>query len=106
MNPKLDQVIKSIENGVYGDAMIFEPLLNTLKTDYYLVNKDFQPYLDAIDNVDKAFMNKVTYVIYYLKSEWAKKSIIAAASMGKFSSDRSIQEYAKRIWNMKPLAVE
>lgn len=96
MNPRLDQVIKNIENDVYGPSMIFEPLLNTLKTDYYLIDKDFQAYLDAIDLVDVKFTDK---------TDWAVKSITAAASMGKFSSDRSIQEYVSRIWKVKPVTV-
>ena len=36
------------------------------------------------------------------KNNWAKKTILAAASMGKFSSDRSIHEYAKQIWGILP----
>jgi starch phosphorylase len=46
-----------------------------------------------MDKVGEVFKNKST---------WAKKSILAAASMGKFSSDRSIHEYAKNIWHIKP----
>jgi starch phosphorylase len=45
-------------------------------------------------------------MVYKKTSEWAEKSILAAASMGKFSSDRSIHEYARRIWNVEPVPVE
>jgi starch phosphorylase len=48
--------------------------------------------IDTIEKVDTIFKDKKL---------WAKKSILAAASMGKFSSDRSIHEYAKSIWNIE-----
>ncbi|KAJ3057511.1 Non-essential glycogen phosphorylase [Rhizophlyctis rosea] len=97
LEPRLEKVVHSIQNNNYGDSIIFEPLLATLRTDYYLLSKDFGPYLDSMDKVDVAFKDR---------AGWAKKSITAAASMGKFSSDRSIQEYALRIWNAKPVTVE
>jgi starch phosphorylase len=40
------------------------------------------------------------------KKLWAEKSIMAAASMGKFSSDRSIRDYAENIWHIEPVALE
>jgi starch phosphorylase len=50
-------------------------------------------------------MEKV-YACFRDKKAWARKSILAAASMGKFSSDRSIKEYAKRIWNIVPVPLD
>ncbi|KAI8805271.1 glycosyl transferase [Cladochytrium replicatum] len=99
MGAELRSVVESIQHGSYGDAYVFEPLLATLTTghDYYLVNKDFVPYLETQKLVDIAFKEKAS---------WAKKSINAAASMGKFSADRSIQEYAERIWKASPSSVE
>ncbi|KAJ1336513.1 hypothetical protein BSLG_007297 [Batrachochytrium salamandrivorans] len=76
---KLVSVIDSIHAGHYGDPIIFEPLLNTLQNDHYLLHKDFTPYIETMSKVDMCFKDK---------HAWAKKSIIAAASMGKFSSDR------------------
>ena len=95
-DPKLESVLESIQSGAYGEPVIFEPLLNTLLNDFYLLHKDFTPYLNAMAKVDACFQDK---------PKWAQKSILAAASMGKFSSDRSIEEYAKRIWNIKPVRV-
>ncbi|OAJ43251.1 hypothetical protein BDEG_26623 [Batrachochytrium dendrobatidis JEL423] len=95
-DPKLSSVVDSIHAGHYGDPIIFEPLLNTLQSDHYLLHKDFTSYIETMAKVDRCFKNK---------AEWAKKSIVAAASMGKFSSDRSIEEYATRIWNVKPVRV-
>lgn len=51
--------------------------------------------LEALDKVDAAFKDK---------SSWAKKCIVATASMGKFSADRSIHEYAEKIWNISPVS--
>ncbi|KAI8925852.1 glycosyl transferase [Entophlyctis helioformis] len=96
-NPKLQAVLDSIHHGNYGDPVIFEPLISTLRSDYYLLHKDFGEYIDTMALVDKCFKDE---------AGWAKKSILAAASMGKFSSDRSIQEYAARIWNVKAVRVE
>lgn len=58
-----------------------------------------------IDQKDLATMEKV-YTCFKDKNSWARKSILAAASMGKFSSDRSIKEYAKRIWNIIPVPLD
>jgi len=44
--------------------------------------------------------------VYKNKEEWAKKAIINVAKSGKFSSDRTIQQYADEIWNLKPLKIE
>jgi starch phosphorylase len=49
-------------------------------------------------------MEKV-YLSYKDKESWTRKSIMAALSMGRFSSDRSIQNYADKIWNIKPIKV-
>ncbi|TPX34591.1 glycogen phosphorylase [Synchytrium microbalum] len=98
MDPSLKSVIQSIQHGDFGDSVIFEPLLATLTTghDFYLISKDFESYLDAQKKVDLAFKDRTT---------WARKSINAAAAMGKFSADRSIQEYATRIWHAGPVTV-
>jgi len=61
--------------------------------DYYLLCYDFPDYCRAQEDVDKAYANK---------EEWLKLTIKASASMGKFSTDRSIWEYASKIWNIDP----
>ncbi|KAI9090808.1 glycosyl transferase [Phlyctochytrium arcticum] len=94
MDEKLLAVVKSIQAGQFGDALVFEPLLATLRTDYYLLSKDFGAFLKAMDKADEVFKNK---------ADWAKRCIAAFASMGKFSSDRSIQDYATKIWKVKPV---
>jgi len=99
MDPALEAVIRDIESGHFGDIRIFAPLINTLTygNDYYLISDDFQSYLDAQKLVDEAYKDK---------EEWAKKSILCSANMGKFSSDRSILEYAEQIWDVTPVPVK
>lgn len=60
--------------------------------------------MQIFKNIDLATMEKV-YRTFKDKKEWARKSITAALSMGNFSSDRSIQNYADNIWNIKPIKV-
>lgn len=92
-NSDLERVVQSIQTGKYGLPGIFEPLLSTLVKDFYLVHTDFGEYLSTIDKVDVAFSDR---------NSWAEKSITCAAHMAKFSSDRSIREYAERIWGIVP----
>ncbi|RIA96884.1 Glycosyltransferase Family 35 protein [Glomus cerebriforme] len=96
IDPSLQAVINDIESGHFGDSRIFAPLINTIThgKDYYLISDDFQSYLDAQKLVDEAYKDK---------EEWTKKSILCSANMGKFSSDRAIQEYAEQIWNIDPV---
>jgi starch phosphorylase len=70
---------------------------NLLNSDYYLLLADFDSYMDAQADVDR---------LYMIPDEWARKSILNTASMGKFSSDRTIGEYARDIWGIKPQPVE
>ncbi len=60
--------------------------------DPFLVLADFASYCDAHKRVEEMYINK---------SRWAKAAIINSASMGKFSSDRSIEDYVRNIWNLK-----
>ncbi len=65
--------------------------------DQYFVLKDFADYTRAQEKVDKAYRDK---------SGWAYKCIMNVANSGKFSSDRTIRQYAKEIWNIKPTKVK
>ncbi|CAO3650321.1 unnamed protein product [Cunninghamella blakesleeana] len=92
----LQGVIDFIQAGNFGDASIFNPLIDTLTYggDYYLISEDFESYLKQHDEVDATFRNKTL---------WVKKSIMCTAGMGFFSSDRAVREYAEKIWNIKPV---
>lgn len=65
--------------------------------DPYLVLADYESYSDAQSALDKAYRDK---------KRWARMAIINTAMMGKFTSDRSIQDYVDRIWKLKPCEVK
>lgn len=97
--PELKQVIDQVNSGFFspGNPDLFKPLVNNLLgTDYYLLLADFDSYMDAQADVDR---------LYMIPDEWARKSILNTAGMGKFSSDRTISEYASEIWGIKPQPV-
>lgn len=73
-------------------------LLGTIlnNNDWYLLTADFESYIAAQDEVDRQYRNQ---------ESWTKKSILNALRSGKFSSDRTINEYANKIWNIKPQKV-
>ncbi|ORX39038.1 carbohydrate phosphorylase-domain-containing protein [Kockovaella imperatae] len=92
-SPELYEVFKFIESGAFGEGQIYEALLKTVYDhDYYLVSNDFGSYLEAQRLVDELWGSD--------QDEWTKKSIITSFSMGDFSSDRSVQDYADGIWNV------
>lgn len=96
-NPTLKKVIDMIASDYFNpkEPGIFNDMINGLmKVDYYCVFADYQAYIDTQDRVAKEFLDQ---------EEWTKKSIYNVARIGKFSSDRAVSEYAKKIWNVKPV---
>jgi len=95
VDPRFTSVLESIEAGNYGDSLAFQPIINSLKfgNDYYLLSVDFPLYIDSQNEVDQTYLNQ---------KQWLKKSIMSTAGSGKFSSDRTIKEYATKIWNLEP----
>jgi len=91
----LAEVIKAIDDGMFGDPSIHQFVINQFRNgnDYYLVCRDFDSYVDIQHKIDSVWKNP---------EEWTKKCILCTARMGKFSSDRSIEEYATNIWNVEP----
>lgn len=99
-NEDLRAVIDLIGSGIFssGDTELFKPLTdNLLNQDRFMVLADYQSYVDCQEEVSKAYQDQ---------DKWVRMSILNAARMGKFSSDRSIQEYCDEIWHIKPVAVE
>ena len=95
-NPELKQAIDMIGNGSFSaeDHNLFKPIVDTLLgLDNYLLLADYSSYIASQDEVD---------ALYQQPQEWARTSILNTAAMGKFSSDRTISEYAREIWNIKP----
>jgi starch phosphorylase len=77
---------------------IFTPLYDTLLTrgDFYMHLADLRSYLEAHERVES---------LYARQDAWAQKAILNIASSGKFSSDRTVAEYAADIWNVQPCPV-
>jgi len=99
-NPLLQEVIHAIRSGIFsgGDGDLYSPLLNNLLGhDSYMVFADFQAYVDCQEQVNQAYLNQ---------DSWTRMSILNTARCGKFSSDRSIQEYCEDIWKVKPVPIE
>jgi starch phosphorylase len=93
-NAALREVIDSIESGMFarGDKNLFRPLVEgLLYSDPYLLFADYQSYVDCQDRVCATFRDQ---------ERWSKMAIYNTARMGKFSSDRSIQEYCNNIWEV------
>lgn len=96
-NPSLKRVIDMIASDYFNpkEPGIFNDMINGLmNVDYYCVFADYQSYIETQDRVANEFLNQ---------EEWTKKSIYNVARIGKFSSDRAVSEYAKKIWNVKPV---
>ena len=94
-NPKLEKVIAALNKGFNGQS--FADISNYLLTgspvaDPYMCLADFGAFCDIHQKVDEVYKDKLL---------WAKKSLNNIASAGIFSADRSIKEYAERIWNLK-----
>jgi starch phosphorylase len=99
---RLRRVIESIESGFFspGEPDRFEAIVHDLRCeDDFLVCADFDAYVACHDEVDR---------IYRDQTEWTRRVIKNIASMGKFSSDRTIQQYADEIWDIArtPIALD
>jgi len=81
-----------------GEHDAFAPLCSSWLEggDPFLCLADYADYIRAQEEVDKAFSDK---------KRWAKMAILNTAKVGKFSSDRTISEYAEQIWKLKPVSV-
>ena len=78
---------------------IFEPIREALfeNGDHYMHLADLQSYMDAQKNIEETYRDQ---------DKWAKMAILNVACSGKFSSDRTIREYAEEIWNVKPCKID
>ncbi len=99
-DPDVRKVLMQLINGTYApnDPDLFRPLYNSLlntqstaKADTYFILKDFKAYAEAQKKVEAAYKNE---------SGWAKSAILNVACSGKFTSDRTIQEYVDDIWKL------
>ncbi|MGB8376201.1 MAG: glycogen/starch/alpha-glucan phosphorylase [Salegentibacter sp.] len=98
-NPELKEVLDFLlsEELSGGNRELFRPLHdNLLQQDPYQLLKDYQSYIDCQEQIHE---------VWRKPKEWARKSILNVANMGKFSSDRSIKDYCEEIWKVEPVKV-
>lgn len=104
-DPDVRKVLMQLINGTYSknDPDLFRPLYNSLlntqctaKADTYFILKDFRAYVEAQKKVEAAYRDE---------KGWAKSAILNIACSGKFSSDRTIQEYVDDIWHLDKVVI-
>ena len=104
-NPRLEKVVEQLVDGTYDPTrQIFKEIHDSLvygvegqRPDVYYVLADFDKYCKAQEALAKAYTDK---------KGWAKKALINIANAGKFSSDRTIEDYVRDIWHLKKVVVE
>jgi starch phosphorylase len=94
-NRDIRRVVDTIASGHFsrGDKDIFRPIVAKLLStrDEYVHLADLEPYIEAQHRVDEVWRDR---------GQWNRKSLLNIARMGKFSSDRTIREYAREIWEI------
>uniref|UniRef100_A0A453LUX3 Alpha-1,4 glucan phosphorylase n=1 Tax=Aegilops tauschii subsp. strangulata TaxID=200361 RepID=A0A453LUX3_AEGTS len=99
-DPRFEEVKEYVRSGVFGTSN-YDELMGSLegnegygRADYFLVGKDFPSYIECQEKVDEAYRDQKL---------WTRMSILNTAGSPKFSSDRTIHEYAKDIWDISPV---
>jgi len=98
-NLQLKEAVDRIASGFFsqGNNTLFKPLVDRLLYhDEYLLFADYPSYMGCQDRIGQTYENQKV---------WTRMSILNAARMGKFSSDRSIMEYCNEIWNVKAIPI-
>ncbi|MBQ8260828.1 MAG: glycogen/starch/alpha-glucan phosphorylase [Lachnospiraceae bacterium] len=104
-DPDVRKVLMQLINGTYApqDPDLFRPLYNSLlntqstsKADTYFILKDFKSYADAQKRVEAAYKDE---------KGWARSAILNTACSGKFTADRTIQEYVNDIWHLDKVTI-
>lgn len=102
---EIRKIVDQLVDGTYADdrelfRSLYNSLLNTLdtdKADRYFILKDFHAYADAQKRVEKAYTDK---------TGWARSAMLNVAKVGKFTSDRTIQQYVDEIWHLDKVELE
>ena len=97
---RLKGVLDLVAGGHFsrGDPSLFWPLIDVLvHHDPYMLLADFDAYVECQQRVENAYRDS---------GHWTRMSILNTARSGLFSSDRSIADYAARIWNVKPVRIQ
>ena len=98
-NQNVRRVLTQLINGTYNeDTELFRDIYDSLiEEDVYFTLKDFDSYCEAHEKVDEAYRDE---------KRWAKMAMLNTACAGKFSSDRTIEQYAKEIWHLDKVTVK
>ena len=99
-NSELNEVINLINSGILADGNkdLFKPITeHLLRYDSYLLFADYSLYIACQELVSETWKDT---------SKWDHMAILNVARMGKFSSDRSIQDYCDNIWKVKPFRIK
>ncbi|NLM01703.1 MAG: glycogen/starch/alpha-glucan phosphorylase [Treponema sp.] len=104
-NQRLAKVVNQLIDGTYDPThQLFNELYDSLvygidgqRADVYYVLADFDSYVQAHEKVASTYVNRL---------DWAKKTLVNIARSGKFSSDRTIEDYVRDIWKIERIIVE
>ncbi len=105
-DPQIRRVVDQLVDGTYaqGNTEMYRDLYNSLlnsvqgnRADMYFILKDFRAYAQAQEQVEAAYRDQ---------ERWARMALMQTACCGKFSSDRTIQEYVDDIWHLDKITVE
>lgn len=100
-NMELKRVMDEINNGHFSphERELFQPIFHSLlhHGDHYLLMADYAPYVECQRTVSQTYRDQ---------HEWTRKSILNVAAAGKFSSDRTIEQYAQEIWGLKKVQAQ
>ena len=94
------KILMQLINGTYskGDFNMFREIYDSLlNTDTYFILADFKSYAEAHKQVEVAYRDK---------DRWAKMALLNTASAGKFTSDRTIQQYVDEIWHLEKVTIK
>ena len=93
-NDELKKALDQIRDGFFNDDdELYKPIIDSLlhKGDYFLVLADYEAYVNKQGEVDELFKDQ---------DEWNRQALLNTARVGKFSSDRTIRDYAEEIWRV------
>ena len=95
-DPRIKRVIDALTSGMFTpneDKNLFAPIMqNIMFKDYYMILADFNSYVAAHEKIAQDYQNEL---------EWAKKALLNIARSGKFSIDRTVDQYAQDIWHVQ-----
>ncbi len=98
-SPRIKRVIDIMKSDLFcpGESEIFDPIVNSLLSggDYFMLLADFEAYIETYDLLMTDYRNT---------ESWQRKSLFNTARIGKFSSDRTIRDYARDIWALPGIA--